>query len=679
MRISRTLLILALLGFGAMWRATFAQPAGQEVKWLRIGSLRSWISSVGSEIEIGRTGLAEQQLDGLIWPAQFPLQDHLVGKAFWIGTTNYFDRTLKNTVSAKVVCVGPRVADPITEVMPVSFKMIGRTYAPSVYVDDDVATDNAASDGVDETDPNLPCDRMVVSVLNSTIGITITRKVMAFSQQNHDNYYISEYTFKNTGLVDKAGTVEQKTLTGVIFFFEYRYAFGEEGYRYSPATPNQNIGWGRNAVLDVIGADPYVPGYDSVRAHFGWYGKHSQSPYDDVGLPSYWLSGDVHLTASQYAGGVTLHADKSPADKSDDLTQPATTAWMGADDAADAPQAVNQYDVTLMQRKYTVMTSGHPAQTQAQALGTAFADQFGTNPGGYSQTAGYGPYTLAFGDSIRIVIAEGIAGLSREKCYEVGKNWSANTGPFILPNGSAAVDRFDYKDKWVLTGIDSVKQMFRRARQNYQNSYVIPQAPPPPGSFSVQSGGDRVRLTWTDDARSWPGFAGYEVYRAFGRSDTFYTKIYSGGDVTFDDTSARRGFDYYYYVVSKDDGSNTGGIPLVSSKYYTMTNKPAQLRRPASTDPSAIRVVPNPYDSRAAQFGAYTPDRIAFFGLPGVCTIKIYTERGDLVKTLYHTNGSGDELWDQTTTYRQVIVSGLYIAVFESDKGTVVRKFIVIR
>ena len=38
-----------------------AQPAGQEIKWLRVGNLRSWFSSLGSEVESGRTGNDAQQ------------------------------------------------------------------------------------------------------------------------------------------------------------------------------------------------------------------------------------------------------------------------------------------------------------------------------------------------------------------------------------------------------------------------------------------------------------------------------------------------------------------------------------------------------------------------------------------------------------------------------------------
>ena len=43
-------------------------------------------------------------------------------------------------------------------------------------------------------------------------------------------------------------------------------------------------------------------------------------------------------------------------------------------------------------------------------------------------------------------------------------------------------------------------------------------------------------------------------------------------------------------------------------------------------------------------------------------------------------DGSGDELWNSITSSRQVIVSGIYIAVFETPNGeSAIRKFIVVR
>jgi hypothetical protein len=67
--------------------------------------------------------------------------------------------------------------------------------------------------------------------------------------------------------------------------------------------------------------------------------------------------------------------------------------------------------------------------------------------------------------------------------------------------------------------------------------------------------------------------------------------------------------------------------------------------------------------------------------------IKIYTETGDLIKTINHVNGSGDERWDSKTSSGQIVVSGLYIAYFEvTEDGSgfkkgdnIFRKFIIIR
>jgi hypothetical protein len=111
--------------------------------------------------------------------------------------------------------------------------------------------------------------------------------------------------------------------------------------------------------------------------------------------------------------------------------------------------------------------------------------------------------------------------------------------------------------------------------------------------------------------------------------------------------------------------------------------------RPSGISLANIRVVPNPYNikARQIQFGQDAPDRLAFYGLPPYCQIKIYTETGDLIETIDHTNGSGDELWYSLTSSRQVVASGLYIAYFEVTQDTpdfkkgenTFRKFIIIR
>ena len=104
---------------------------------------------------------------------------------------------------------------------------------------------------------------------------------------------------------------------------------------------------------------------------------------------------------------------------------------------------------------------------------------------------------------------------------------------------------------------------------------------------------------------------------------------------------------------------------MVSSRFYTKTNQPAYLRRIAGQSLSDIRIVPNPYNiaSPGMQYPG-EPDKIMFLNIPGHCLIKIYTENGDLINTIAHENGSGDEPWNSITSSRQVVVSGVYIVHF---------------
>jgi hypothetical protein len=678
---------------------------GREVKWLRTGSLHQYLINWGAEIELGRTGQVSEQTDGLRWPAQFPNQDVLVAKSLWIGCTDYRDRN-DSTYSTKVITVGPRGHDEYYQFMPEEFTMFGRFDHPKVYVDGVPATDNELNDAVDAVDPGMAPDRMVLNRLTTYLGITVTRKVMQFSQQNVDNVLFYDYVFKNTGIVDSKGNSDPRTLTGVYFHFQYRYASGLEAFRRGSSwMPSNNISWGRNTVNQVVGIGPRASDFE-LRAQYSWYGPHSAAKVsDDWGCPNPL---DGRLAAPHYMGTVILHADKSPGDPSDDRTQPSTTTVVGSDDAT-INYGADQFNATTLAARYRVVAAGHPAQTHADQVGDGFADQWGSDPGGYSQGQGFGPYTLAPGDSIHIVLAEAVSGIGREKSMEVGRNWyqwvSGQGQPQLtLPDGSNTLNADLYKKLWVKSGEDSIRQSFRRAAALYGAGYLIPSPPPPPEIFEVNSGGDRITLTWSPNAESDRNFNGYEVYRTMNRPDTLYQKVFTCGKTDavnkFEDYTAQRGFDYYYYVVSKDDGSRNSahpGVPLLSSKFYTMTSEPAFLRKPAVlTTLDSIRVVPNPFyiGAAALQFGGSTPDRLAFYGLPPECIIRIYTERGDLIDTIVHNDGTADELWDSLTESRQIVVSGVYIAYFEVTKDVadpatgavrlgkgqhIVRKFFVIR
>ena len=685
----------------ALWMTTFSLlilatgvVIADETKWLAINMLHDWFSSAGAEVEVGRRHLVPDQQDGMRWPAMFNNQDSKAAKALWIGCTNYTDPVSGKLYAYKVVHFGPRVYNEESEFMPSVFTLYGRHNKSIVYVDGAPGGMLDQMDFIEETDESMPMDRLLYTRVNTAIGITETRKTIAYGQQFHNNYYINEYTFKNTGIINKSGTTVSQTLEGVVFHFQYRYSVSKEACVYGLYILPQSAAWGHCEMNDTMWvSDPASS--EKYLALYAWKGLHSKAGYNNIGAPDNRASGDGRLTAPHYIGALVVHADKSAKDPSNDKSQPTSTYYIGSDDALTSGN--DQFNETKMAAEYALMTKGHPPMSHADAVISSgqYADEWGSTPGGFSHCAGFGPYTLAPGDSIRIVIAEAMDGLGREACVSVGAKWLKDQGPFVTPNGATAANRDAYKNSWFYTGRDSLIKTFQRVINAYKAGYQVPVPPPAPSLFEVAGGGDRIQLSWAGNAESGPGFAGYRVFRAMHTPDTVFTEIFACGAGTahpqvvnqYDDVTALRGFDYYYYIVSFDDGrNNTGGLnppgPLYSSPFYAKTVNPTNLKRKAGESFEQIRVVPNPFNLRARdlQYGYSAPDRINFLDIPPICTIKIYTERGDLVQTIQHTNGSGDESWNSITSAEQVVVSGVYIAVFETPDGQrAIRKFVIIR
>ena len=703
----------------------FSTVLTQEVKWMSIGDLHNWYSAAGCEIEVGRTGQVSDQQDGLRYPAFYRVQDNQAAKGLWLGASNFFDPIVDKTYEKKVVHAGPRHLDIENETMPINITMDGKYDHPSVIVDNDPATNLQYLDDVDNVDPSLPADRRINNKVQTSLGVKMERTIYAFTHPDHQNYHIQEYVFTNNGCFDKdCNTTFEQTVEGFQVYFQYRYAISREGMIYDGNWLPQSAAWGHNTMNDVIGENPDNPAlndqfYDDgkiMRAFYSWQGYHSDASFDNIGGPN--APGEGHLGAAQFAGVVTLHADKSPSDNSDDIYQPSTTWFITSDDPTTSGN--DQFNETKSINEYTnYMTVGHPEQSQAEIVGSGNANQFndprtGSNPGGTSQGIGFGPYTLAPGESIRIVLAEAASGLSREMCYIVGQNWkndvftdnypiSSDLHTHMLNQYNRGSGKNLYKNSWVFTGADSIIQTFKRAKYNFdlmESGQALPETPRPPSIFNVTSGGDRIIIDWTNEAESSPGFDGYNLYRLKFKPDTtlFAYNVNQGllnpidesiatlwrldaGQNEFQDVTAERGFDYFYFLEAFDNGTNDIKI-LNSSKFYTITNKAASLKRPAGESFEDIRVVPNPYhiSSRDFQYGVSAPDRLMFLNIPPKCKIRIFTERGDLIDTIEHTDGSGDEAWNSITSSRQVIVSGLYIAHFEvPGGGSTIRKFTVVR
>ena len=140
---------------------------------------------------------------------------------------------------------------------------------------------------------------------------------------------------------------------------------------------------------------------------------------------------------------------------------------------------------------------------------------------------------------------------------------------FVLKKLSFAVNNL-YKNSWVFTGADSIIQTFKRAKYNFdlmESDQALPETPRPPSIFNVTSGGDRIIIDWTNEAESSPGFDGYNLYRLKFKPDTtlFAYNVNQGllnpidesiatlwrldaGQNEFQDVTAERGFDYFYFL-----------------------------------------------------------------------------------------------------------------------------------
>jgi hypothetical protein len=605
---------------------------------------------------------------------------------------------------------------------PVEFRLVGQSAQPTVTVDGATASNLATTDlnlggGEDQVNPTLPCDRMIYNVTNTPLGITISRKVLNWTQQYNDNYYIYEWTFKNTGLIDNAGgkISPVDTLHGVVFDFIYRFTDNNEGYREGWGFGTEN--YGRNTINDCIGQDPAhtLSPPNNFRAIFEYYGPHSASTglLDDIGGPDY---NDGHiLGGTQFVGEMVLHADSTATDTADAVSQPSTTQFLASDNILNTPSVTSPFDATSMTQQYQqMMTVGNPAQTQAQQIGedangwpTAFANTWngptalGPSIGGYQSQQTFGPYTLAPGDSIRIVICEAVAGISRAKNEEVAKNWYAwynndksGATSLQLPlgspwNGGTTTDGDLYKAAWVFSGKDSLLQTFRRARANYNNCYKTAMPPPPPDKFLVSSGGDRIRLQWSTSAESAPHFNGYQLYRAVTKTDTEFTliKSFDKGTLpatdsvtdlrTFDDVTPIREFNYFYYIQTQDDGSTNDvepGVPLVSSKFYTMTNLPEVLTNVAEepTRPLTYRLdqnYPNPFN----------PSTTISFDIPRLSHVKlvVYDVLGREVVTFVDEAKSAGSY---TATFNAAnLPSGVYFYRLEAGAYQDTKKLLLLK
>ena len=677
--------------------------AQYSIKWLNVGSFQSSYSEGLVNREEEPWGNAP-----LMWPSMDYHAGNSRAQAFWMGATNFTDEN-GATFPHKIAHIGPRSGGDV-QFFAVE-QSITSKFDPEITVDGAKSFEKYVF--VNTMDPSMKPDRKMIVSNNSRIGITTVATMNAFSQEYHDDYHIIEYSFTNTGNVDGDEDIELSAgLTGVYFFFIHRYMVHDA----SSWIRGGGAPWGKFTMNDAVG-DGHEDYDVDFRAQYAWAGLNpDNTSFSSIGGPMmfpHWASAGYdttgRLAAAQMVGRVTISSPDTYG-SGDTGEQPRTMGVMGSDDPN---LTTDEYNTTLMQIQYdTYMASGRLYPHHADDIEPDGGFDTPTNApnifdgvydeGGWSVIEGHGPYDIPFGGTVDIVVADGVNGLSMKAKYDIGKLYKA-TG--ATPDESAMLEYNGTsmtKNQWALTAKDSLFQTFDRALENYAAGYSIPQPPYPPESFAVTSGTDKITLSWVPMSGG-PDVAGWHVYRAKGAYNFPYVgealanhgglghdliAELSGSATSYEDATASRGESYYYFIQAVGNAAdNNGGAmtpagALKSNQHWTQTYLPASLKRSPGASLADVRVVPNPYHVGASTDIRYSSkDKLAFLDVPGNCTIKIYTQLGELVDTIEHTDGSGDEYWDQTTSSRQVIASGLYIAhITDNDGGdTAERKFVIIR
>lgn len=674
-----------------------------ELKWLAAGDVHHPYLSSGHEPECWASSCPA----GLQWPAIERARAVNRGNGLWIATKEFTDENGENW-PVKTAHVGPRSAG-VGEVFPQTFELYNRFPLPLVTVDGLRTFQRAQK--LDEVKPDMGPVQMLHTVVNTVTGIEMERNIYQFSQDYHDNYHIREYIFTNTGNTDADAEIElEQTVTDVRILFQDRPQMNPGAGNYYPGSA-----WGgENNMKDVVndGMEDYDVPFEN-HAYYIWAGNSGGADIDPLGGPvrhsGAWFLQDAdtvgRLRENWFQGRITLQSNEPkeyPVEEHAGMqNHPTTTAYFSQDDPLTG--ASNTFDRQRMIQEYDVMMSyGHgPHSADVVDLDGDFTTADG-DPAlqpldGVVQMTGYGPYDLEPGESIKIVHGVGVDGISTQMAYHIGKKWKATGYERDAPithtvNGEELTMT---KGQWWYTGRDSLNQTFQRALGAWNNDLNVPQPPKPPKTFDVTSGVDAIELTWTtfDDSQE----QGFEIYRAEDYAEGNIKRIFEyekvadagPGDGSYRDEDVNRGTEYFYYVVAvgedrpADPQTMTPAGPLKSSRYWTQTYAPAVLKRSPGQRLSDARVVPNPLNMGSEQTVRFSgqENRLAFLDIPGQSTIKIYTSLGELIKTIEHTDGSGDEVWNLTTSNRQIIASGVYVAVItDNETGEqVIRNFTVVR
>lgn len=587
-------------------------------------------------------------------------------------------------------------------------------------------------------DPLMP-EELISGTWNTCTGITVTRRSYTWGFPGYRDFIIYDYTFKNTGIMvsSVSGSIvpgfPDTTLSRIRFVFTSGVSVSTKS-QINFHTDLDGQHWASMAAGGF--------GYDQAPTTF-----HDFYHLEDNGTLMY--STNFNGGKEPLYGWDTWTLRDLASVKArfgNELMSPAAFGWVAlyADPLPlSAPRTTPKPDVLRIDSDGGGKLNGQPIDFEHFRLGAGSSTtkkmlyDFASSPDTQAAlgndghrynwyTLSYGPYTLAPGDSVRIILAE-IAGVMDYNDVIAGD-----------PNGHFP---------------DSTLAAIRRNAQNCRNAVKwgigarvngiplaadVPEPPPAPVTDCLNaSSADTAILavSWGKIAETttifdhsgavfYDGLNDLDGYRVYRSSDFQYTSdqtppAFRGaawtlvadipksqfgqfwdasiGNYKYLDRTVTFGYQYAYYVA----GYRTAPKPWTSANNTLVPNLPPlesgdynhSVGTKAAAGPAYdldVFTVPNPYiyGDQLHSFSYIDPYSIEFRKLPDICTIRIYTISGDLVRVLEHApdargNISGTEVWNQRTDSGILVAPGLYIYHVESKtpafSGSKTAKTMIIR
>lgn len=587
--------------------------------------------------------------------------------------------------------------------------------------------------GTSNTLPNLPLQRNYIespdfnpllpeewteATWDTNLGITVTRRSYVWGFPGYRDFIIYDYTFENTGRIvstlvgEVVPNVEafQQTLRDVYFAFHSGISVSTKSqinfHSELVAVQAGAFGWQQGAFHDY-----YALSDDRTLAFsYNYNGGAEPTPFDPYPLKdgqAWRQKFGPELQSPAAFGWLALHADPAEGDPNPASPAPEVLRIDSHKRGTFQGGDLNLENFNVNTRRESGIYDFITTPDLQSGLGNE-GNRFNF------YTFSYGPYTLAPGASVRIVLAE-IAGAMDYADINAGDP----EGHFPDSTIAAIQRNAELARQAVAWGLGATVDGFPLAAD-------VPEPPPAPVTDAVNASEGTeeavIAVTWSDVADTavitdasggvfYDGsqdLSGYRIYRSqdFQFVSDTEPPAFRGAEWTlladipiaeagqyfdmelgryrYSDDSVEFGRRYGYYVAAYNsnprawtsaNGTVVSDLPELVSGDYNRSEPTSAAAGPV--EDADFYVIPNPYvfGDATRSFGGtgqLGPLTIEFRNLPARATIRIYTISGDLVRTLEHGpdsrgNLSGTIAWDQESDSGLVVAPGLYIYHVNSE------------